>query len=589
MDEQNLLKRLIEAGIDGSSGAVGQTLRPTALRAKFDRSMNELAEEAPRRLPQLPLDLGQPIGDAEATLRGSDLVVLEQIGEGGMGQVLLAYQRSMRRDVALKTTKLNAKEKTQKRLLMEGLITGTLEHPGIVPVHAMGLDQNGLPVLVMKRIEGVGWDTLLENPDHEGWEGWDGTPEDRLPGHLQILAQICNAVEYAHSRDIIHRDIKPENVIIGRFGDVYLVDWGIATTPGITEETLCGTPGYMAPEMVVQEPIDARTDVYLLGATLHELLTKRKRHDSADLRGALRDAALSEAFEYPPSVPPELGALANAACHTNPDQRPTSALAIRDALKRYESHSESRTIGDEAILRLNQAKPLYAQKNLDVLKLARLERLLAEATFGLEQALKSWPGNPRAQNAKKQLDALLKQRQARTAALVREAQDHDPSVGFRERSIGISVIAGISMTTTLAVFASGVRPSPIVALVGPTFFFVVMLIVFVKFRNALSNGFTRRAALMLFGICTMVVLSRTLGLVLKQPLPVQITRDGMIIAMGLAVGSLTVFRWLGWIAALYLLAGVSAAFLPSRSPVFMGGATSLALLIAVIFSWKRAR
>src|SRR5262249_35011988 len=151
----------------------------------------------------------------------------------------------------------------------------------------------------MKHVEGVSWRDLLRDGAHPAWAKVGAPGEDRLVSHLQILMQVCNAVEFAHRRGLIHRDIKPANVMVGEFGEVYLLDWGIAARTGILAEAsshlgesgaeptprMLGTPAYMAPEMLSRKvgPIDERTDVYLLGATLHEVLTGRPRHVGSTL------------------------------------------------------------------------------------------------------------------------------------------------------------------------------------------------------------------------------------------------------------------------------------------------------------------
>ena len=141
-------------------------------------------------------------------------------------------------------------------LLREAVITGALEHPNIVPVHMLGRDEDGHPVLVMKRIQGQLWSELLGKAS--------------LDRHLEILKDICNALHYAHSRGVVHLDLKTQNVLIGEFGEVSLLDWGIARrlsdpAPGV----MLGTPAYMASEMVSGEKLTPLTDVYLLGSTLH--------------------------------------------------------------------------------------------------------------------------------------------------------------------------------------------------------------------------------------------------------------------------------------------------------------------------------
>src|SRR5678816_383994 len=106
------------------------------------------------------------------------------------------------------------------------------DSPNIIPVHALGRDEHGQPLIVMKRVEGVSWRELLLDDEHPGWQSREPSREARLVWHLQTLAQLCNAIAFAHSRGIVHRDIKPDNVMIGEFGEVYQLDWGVAVTVG---------------------------------------------------------------------------------------------------------------------------------------------------------------------------------------------------------------------------------------------------------------------------------------------------------------------------------------------------------------------
>ena len=209
----------------------------------------------------------------------------------------MAEQRSLAREVAIKTVKDHAGERARDALCDEAVVTGLLEHPNVIPVHALGCDSEGRPLLVMKRVEGVAWRDLLRDPEHPAWATHAAAPEDRLAFHLDVLADVSQAAAFAHSRRIVHRDIKPENVMIGEFGEVYLLDWGLAVTAGRELEpgTLVGTPAYMAPEMVGGGRVDGRTDVYLLGATLHEVLTgrppPRRRDDPPGGARRLRERA----------------------------------------------------------------------------------------------------------------------------------------------------------------------------------------------------------------------------------------------------------------------------------------------------------
>lgn len=345
-------------------------------------------------------------GAAEVT----DFEVMGVLGEGGMGRVLLARQKSLQRDVALKVLKADANNREViDTLLAEAVITGSIEHPSIVPVHALGRDRDNLPVLVMKRIDGVSWRRLFENPAHSLWPSICVDLRDRLDAHLEILMAVCNAAHYAHSRGIVHRDIKLDNVMIGGFGEVYLVDWGIAVRvadlQALADETAMfgppmGTLAYMAPEMAVGDlaRIDARTDVYLLGATLHFLLTGTPRHRGEDTLDLLLSARDSEPVDYGPNVPAELAAICNRAMHVNPEQRFSSALELRQALLLFRRHRGSLALSAKAFAEM---AAIHATEDVPE---RELRRVMTECRFAFMQALEAWPGN---QPAREGLDKVL--------------------------------------------------------------------------------------------------------------------------------------------------------------------------------------
>ena len=323
-------------------------------------------------------------------------MVVGVLGEGGMGRVQLARQRSLQREVALKRPKVGATDWDAQLLRAEALVTGHLEHPNIIPVHALGIDSAGQPVIVMKRVEGVSWRDLLRDEQHPGWRRREPDREARLVWHLQVLAQLCNAMAFAHSRGIVHRDMKPDNVMVGEFGEVYLLDWGVAVETGSRSRdeagnpVIVGTPGYMAPEMASGGPIEEQTDVYLLGASLHELLSGQLRHRGDDLATVVESALASEPYRYGADVPEELAALANQATSADPAARPRGALAFRQALLDHLRHRSS--------LRLSaSADRLLAAVAADDPASAGAHGLaIAESRFGYREALREWPDNPEA-------------------------------------------------------------------------------------------------------------------------------------------------------------------------------------------------
>ncbi len=345
--------------------------------------------------------LGEQRGQRGIT---SGLEIERTIGEGGMGIVRLATQRSLGRKVAVKTLRQDTKsEAATLRLLREAWVTGTLEHPNIVPVYDLGLDEDGSPIIVLKRIEGVEWGEVMQDAAIAK-ERYGAA--DLLEHNLRILVQLCNAVSLAHARGVLHRDLKPENVMIGSFGEVYLVDWGIAVSlkpdplgrlPLASEQSeMAGTPCYMAPEMLgALGTLSERTDVYLLGAILHEILAKKPPHTGTFKQ--IVGSILMSTFEYDDSAPKELAEIAQRAMRREPAERFASAEELRVRLEWYLRHRGSLAISAEASRRLADMDALVASVPESAPGEAsvhdQLYHLFAECRFGFRQALKESPDN----------------------------------------------------------------------------------------------------------------------------------------------------------------------------------------------------
>jgi hypothetical protein len=311
------------------------------------------------------------------------------LGEGGMGLVRLGRQTAIGREVAVKTLRVDRTEpQFALQLLREAWVTGALEHPNIVPIYSVGVDDAQHPVIVMKRIEGEPWSRVIHDEDRD------------LKWHLETLMQVCRAVEYAVSRGVVHRDLKPDNVMIGAFGEVYVLDWGIAVTLGDDRDGrllraadvrgVSGTPGYMAPEMVQETGADLneRTDVYLLGAILHEILTKTKRHPYDDVKTSLLSSLASEPVDYPDDVPAVLGELCNRATDLDPKLRIRSARAFREALERYLERESSRRLTG-----LGQERYEAWTAVLDEADATQHQKFFGECRFAFQEALRTWPAN----------------------------------------------------------------------------------------------------------------------------------------------------------------------------------------------------
>jgi serine/threonine-protein kinase len=326
------------------------------------------------------------------------LALEKTIGEGGMGIVRLATQRSLGRKVAVKTLRPEARsEAATLRLLREAWVTGSLEHPNIVPVYDLGIDDDGSPIIVLKKIEGTEWATILRDEKI--------STEDRIEQGLRVLVLLCNAVSLAHARGILHRDLKPENVMIGSFGEVYLVDWGIAVTtrddptgrfPSAADaKDIAGTPAYMAPEMLgAIGKLSDRTDVYLLGAILHEILTGLPPHKGTFTQ-IVGSILLSEP-KYGDGVPKELAAIARKAMARAPDARFESADELRQRLEWYLRHRGSLALSNEAEKSLREMRELSSHGEVDDAMRDRFYHLFAEARFGFRQAIAASKDNEEA-------------------------------------------------------------------------------------------------------------------------------------------------------------------------------------------------
>ncbi len=273
------------------------------------------------------------------------------IARGGMSTVLRLRDRSLLRETALKRldSDLAVRHEHILRFLVEAQVTGQLDHPNIVPIHELGRDEDGSFYFIMKMVEGRTLAELIEEYGERRLE------PDRLAELLQILIKVCEALSFAHSRGVLHRDVEPSNIMVGHFGQVYIMDWGVARLLPLSEDTggdrrvmvsakaeldptgsIIGSPAYMAPEQVegLHEKIDARTDVFALGATLYHVLTGRPPY-----RGSSYYKLLTRVLncDFPPPkevvgegvLPPGLTRIVSRAMAADPDDRYPSSMAMQ--------------------------------------------------------------------------------------------------------------------------------------------------------------------------------------------------------------------------------------------------------------------
>jgi serine/threonine protein kinase len=276
-------------------------------------------------------------GDApRGVLGGYELGAV--IGKGGMGEVMLARDPEIGRDVAVKRVRADAGGDAVDRFLREAKIQARLDHPAIVPVYELGKDSEGRPFFTMKRLAGRTLHDVL-----------GAATQQQL---LRAFVDVCLAIDFAHSRGVVHRDLKPTNIMLGDYGEVYVLDWGVArvlgddagaggditTLDGGTQAgAILGTPGYMAPEQVRGESIGTTADSYALGCILFEILAGEPLHPRG--HGALA-ATLASPGESPAArkpdrrIAPELDEACLAALAGDAPVRPT-ARELADRVQKF--------------------------------------------------------------------------------------------------------------------------------------------------------------------------------------------------------------------------------------------------------------
>ncbi len=599
---------------DGTIRPPSLTLPPTDLPATLE-------------LPPLSTDGGIAVGDT--------------LGQGGMGVVKRARQLSLGREVAVKIVRdPDRPERAAASLLREARVTGVLEHPNVIPVHALYRDEHGAPAIVMKRIDGVAWTELIRDPKHPARPGDE---PDLLEFHLGVFLQVCRAVEFAHSKRIIHRDLKPDNVMIGAFGEVYVLDWGLALTLGDepaagvprSRDVSCvaGTPQYMAPEQVVADAgrIDERTDIYQLGGILHECVTGRSRHAGKLVAEILEHAFHSAPVVYEPSVPEELAAICNRAMAADPKLRFQSVSELRNAVLAFRRHRSASALARESRERLAglQAMLEGMASGGSTLHEIQIHSLFSECRFGFQQALAAWPesveareglraarvlmvefelsrGNLRAAtvmaaeldppspelNAKvRELRARVAQEAEQNLSLRQLKQDMDLEIGASTR-VTLTVLIGIlfgllPLGLSFAVRAGALpyRNGTLGIIVGG--FWLFCLIAHVVTRGEMSRTeVNRRIVRLAYALCVAMLLllltGAAVGLEAPRTMVLLLLGNGMMLAALSATLDLRIL----W-AALVFAAGAAGALYAPAASLEISAATNLIAPLLMALSWRR--
>lgn len=392
----------------------------------------------------------------------------DELGHGGVARVVIGYDRSLQRQVAIKILhrRLSLDRSAVAAFLAEAQITAKLEHPGVVPIHDLGVFASGEVFFAMEKVEGR---TLRVVLDEAGPERPTGKVREEL---LRVFEQVCHIVAFAHSRGVVHRDLKPENIMVGAFRDVYVVDWGIARDvkpPSLGDtalesptktSTLKGTPRYMAPEQTLgmDQQVDQRADVFALGLIGYEILAGQHPFAHDDIRATLHAICHDEP---PPlklgGLAPEVRSILKKAMRKVPSERYPSAQELAADVSAGLTHQavaahRSTVMGQAvnlvlrhpttsalalsvviavgfllAVLQvrqqqvqrlLDQSTAAYTQAQADSNRLADLQqqaRFTAAADRPRQQALQSW------------LLARQQGEQAAGAALLEAAWHEDPT------------------------------------------------------------------------------------------------------------------------------------------------------------------
>jgi len=598
----------------------GKTLEDFEARWR-DFGLDETLKLAERTLTIVPPEQSPRAGvvgplrklETQVDATFPELLMTGTLGEGGMGIVRLAQQTALGREVAVKTLRTEAGLRTDaiSDLLSEACITGVLEHPNIVPIYTLGEGSNGEPLVVMKRIVGRSWREFFQNPDLIDFSEFG----DALGWHIHVLMQVCNAVHYAHSKSILHRDLKPENVMVGGFGEICLLDWGIAVSVGETHgdrfprsvdvNSPAGTPAYMAPEMAsgLGAKLCVQTDVYLLGALLHEIITGRAPHEGETVMQVLFAAFLAKTPMFDPEVPEGLAAICKRAMDPDPQERFASAETFRRALAEFVRHRESIKLGQEAARKLQDLHQLVVRETQEDSNLL-IHQTFVESRFGFDQALRIWPENPLALDQKEELIltmcefelsqdnvaaaiALVGQLreppsdlQKRIEVLHREwsrqtqeletlrkaARENDISVEAKRRGIflGLFGLAAVMWRVPTLLMGQGAMELDrdiYLALLLPYGILIGVLAYFgrnVFFANR-ANRHAFFALLLVFGAAAF---QRVIVFVTQKDPHVAITNELLLYSVAILLAALTIERRLVWSAIPFVLGYVLASMKP---------------------------
>lgn len=400
---------------------VGSTLAALARTLDSD----QLSQALGRTIISTPRSEPSPLGAVQLS-RDGRYEPIASLGCGGMGRVDAVWDRDLMRELAIKQlhTRLADDGLSLRQFLWEARVTAHLDHPNIVPVHDLGLDANGQLYFTMKRVRGRSLAELCDllaglKPERRRevdccLRAQPEPGEDRLVAEygprkrrLRVFVEICQAIAYAHDRGVLHRDLKPANAMIGEFGEVLVMDWGLALPmrdrgetalaqlmPAdlqTTDDKLHGTPRYMAPELLLGKPPDVRTDIYSLGVLLYELLALRRPHDATSVPALvvqITEGKFTPLSTAAPDLPSSVVAVVEQAMATDPQRRYAS---VRELIEDVEALLEGLTpVAEQASHITKVRRYFWSRDNPDTshIRLVDLDLVgLTGVAFGIAATL----------------------------------------------------------------------------------------------------------------------------------------------------------------------------------------------------------
>lgn len=542
----------------------------------------------------------------------------------------------MGRTVAVKTLLPQMTDELHAlKLLREAWVTGVLEHPNIVPIYTIAKAEDGRPAIVMQHIEGQRWSLLMHDAQQVSQRF---AASDLLEWNLRVLMHVCNAADYAHSRGILHRDLKADNVMICAFGQVYLVDWGVAAfldrdasgrMPCLeADEGMVGTPRYMAPEMLGghSQQQGPHTDVYLLGAILYEILHGKPPHQGSTVLEIVSSILTSQPRFS--GQQPALQKICQRAMAVEPAERYASAESLRRALEEYLRQRGSLRLSAEACQRLEVF--VTELSDAGARDMSRLYRLFGECRFGFRAALDAWDGNQEAarglrdaqtrlvdfqleqgdlQSAETllsevceppaelltKLEGLKRARRAeqeRLAALRRVAEEHNPEVGRGTRLIFVMVMGLVWAASPYVSKLLGLQP-PLEGFRNALQFdgaFLLILVVLgiVRRRQVFATAFNRSCYQTLVFLIVCQALVVVAGELLQLPPPQTTGLHFFLWTVILGMVSIFISARL-WPSTLFYLAAFFWVVVQSEHRFLAMSLVNLFLMFNIFLIWSPAR